>query len=107
MNHRLGFDRVAKYFIYPENRSCAYSTLIVNKKQYESLPKNLKALLETAMREYGAAQLARLLIEDQKAVAEMKAAGCTQIVWEEEEFNRMRKNTVGFREPLPRPLSVA
>jgi TRAP-type mannitol/chloroaromatic compound transport system substrate-binding protein len=93
MNHRLGFDRVAKYFIYPENRSCAYSTLIINKKQYEKLPANLIALLESAMREYGAAQLARLLIEDHKAVKEMKASGSTQIVWDKSELKRMRDIT--------------
>ena len=35
MNHRMGFDQVAKYFIYPEYRSLGMGDFTVNRRQWD------------------------------------------------------------------------
>ena len=90
MNHGLGFSRVAKYFTWPGFRSMPISTLAINAKEWEKLPKDIQEIVKSAMREYNADVLARLAIEDIKAVEEMKAMGLTQITWADDDIARLR-----------------
>lgn len=91
MNHRLGFDQAAKYFIYPEYRSMPASDFTVNTKEWERLPDDIKEILKTAVREWNWDTVARLAIDDRRAIREMIASGTTPIAWEKKEVERLRE----------------
>jgi TRAP-type mannitol/chloroaromatic compound transport system substrate-binding protein len=91
MNHRLGFDQVAKYFIYPEYRSMPASDFTVNTKEWEKLPPDIQQILKTAVREWNWDTLARTAMDDMQAIKEMKAEGATPVAWKREEVERLRE----------------
>jgi len=91
MNHRMGFDQVAKYFIYPEYRSMPAGDFTVNKKEWEKLPDDIKQILKTAVREWCWEMVEQVAIDDLKAVREMKAKGVTPIAWSEREIVKIQK----------------
>jgi TRAP-type mannitol/chloroaromatic compound transport system substrate-binding protein len=90
VNHRMGFSRVAKYYIYPEYRSMPISDFTINKKEWEKLPADIKQILKSMVRELNYNQLAQLAIEDFKAMKEMEAMGCQPLNWKPEEIQRLR-----------------
>jgi TRAP-type mannitol/chloroaromatic compound transport system substrate-binding protein len=47
----LGFDQLARYFIYPEYRSMPASAFTVNRKEWERLPDDIKQMLKNPVRE--------------------------------------------------------
>jgi TRAP-type mannitol/chloroaromatic compound transport system substrate-binding protein len=91
MNHRLGFDQVAKYFIYPEYRSMPASDFTVNTKQWKKLPPDIQEILKAAIREWNWDCIARTAMDDMQAIEEMVAGGATPVAWEKEEVNRLRE----------------
>ncbi len=91
VNHRMGFSRVTKYYIYPEYRSMPISDFTINKKEWEKLPNDIKQILKSLVRELNANQLGQLAIEDFKAMKEMEAMGLQPLAWSPEEINRLRE----------------
>lgn len=91
VNHRMGFSRVAKYYIYPEYRSMPISDFTINKKEWDKTPADVKQILVSMVRELNAHQLAKLAIEDFKAMKEMEAMGCKPLTWDPEEIQRLRE----------------
>ncbi|MFC1651003.1 TRAP transporter substrate-binding protein DctP, partial [Candidatus Latescibacterota bacterium] len=91
INHRMNFDRVAKFYIYPGFRSMPISDFTINKKAWNTLPKDIKQILKTAIRELNWETIEQCAIDDQKAIREMNASGCTALVWEEEDIEKMRE----------------
>ena len=51
MNLALGFNQVCDYFVYPEYRSAPMSEFSVQTKIWEKLPDDLKAIIETGVRD--------------------------------------------------------
>jgi TRAP-type mannitol/chloroaromatic compound transport system substrate-binding protein len=90
MNQRMGFDKVAKYTIYPEYRSLPAAEFAVNTKEWEKLPADIKQILKSAVREFSQDMLARVAIDDLRALREMKTTGVTPIPWEASEVEKMR-----------------
>jgi len=95
VNHRMGFSRVTKYYIYPEYRSMPISDFTINKKEWEKLPGDIKQILKSLVRELNAHQLEQLAIEDFKAIKEMEAMGLQPLTWKPEEINRLREFVQG------------
>jgi len=91
VNHRMGFSRVTKYYIYPAYRSMPISDFTINKKEWEKLPEDIQQILKSLVRELNANQLAQLAIEDIKAMEEMEAMGMQRLTWSPEEVNRIRE----------------
>lgn len=91
INRRMNFDRVAKYYIYPGFRSMPISDFTVNKKAWNALPKDIKQILKTAIRELNWETIEQCAIADQKAIKEMNASGSTALVWEKEDIEKMRE----------------
>jgi TRAP-type mannitol/chloroaromatic compound transport system substrate-binding protein len=97
VNHRLGFSRVAKYYIWPGFRSMPVSDFTVNKKEWEKLPEDIKQILTSLVRELNYEQLAQCAIDDYKAIREMNSTGSQPLVWSQEDIQRLRelvRNTV-------------
>ena len=91
INHRMGFDRVAKYYIYPGFRSMPISDFTVNKAAWDKLPPNIKQILKTAVRELNMETLEKCAIDDHRAMNEMNASGSKALTWEEQDIERLRK----------------
>jgi TRAP-type mannitol/chloroaromatic compound transport system substrate-binding protein len=89
-NDRLGFHKVAPYFTYPGFHSMPTGDFVVNPKEWEKLPADIKAMLPTACRQWAWDVIHRLTLEDLKVVHEAKAKGITPISWSSEEKARMR-----------------
>jgi TRAP-type mannitol/chloroaromatic compound transport system substrate-binding protein len=77
----LGFHEVAKYWYFPGLHQIAgFLQLLVNNKKWEALPNDLKEVVLAANDTSMARSLTRWLLEDAKAVAEIKAKGKTEII---------------------------
>ena len=90
INHRMGFDRVAKYYIYPGFRSMPVSDFTINKKAWDALPDDIKQILRTAVRELNWETIEKCALDDIKAIREMNASGSKALVWKEEDIERLR-----------------
>jgi TRAP-type mannitol/chloroaromatic compound transport system substrate-binding protein len=91
VNHRMGFSRVAKYYIWPGFRSMPISDFTINNKEWNKLPEDLKLLLKSMVRELNYDQLARCAMDDYKAIQEMTAIGCKPLVWSVENRQKLRE----------------
>jgi len=70
---RMGFYKVAKYYYYPGwHEPGSALELIMNKKAYDALPKDLQAALDTAAAELNVQMLSEFETENAKGLAELK-----------------------------------
>ena len=93
MNHRMGFDQVAKYFIYPEYRSLPISDFTVNTKEWNKLPDDIKAIVETAVRAWNQETIQLVALDDRDAIRKMKANGVKAVSWKKEDIQAIRELT--------------
>lgn len=91
LNMMSGLHKVAKYFNYPGFHSLPQADFSVNKKEWEKLPDDIKAILEVAVREWAYDLSQRAFIADLEAVAKMKAEGAEPITWSDENLAKARK----------------
>ncbi len=90
MNKRMGFNQIAKYFVYPEYRSMPISDFDVNTKEWDKLPADIKAIVETAVRAWNQDTLQRVHVEDREAVIAWEAEGGEAVSWKKEDIQAMR-----------------
>jgi TRAP-type mannitol/chloroaromatic compound transport system substrate-binding protein len=90
INHRMNFDRVAKYYIYPGFRSMPVSDFTINRDAWNKLPDDIKQILRTAVRELNWETIQKCAIDDFHAMKEMNASGSTPLVWKEEDIESIR-----------------
>jgi TRAP-type mannitol/chloroaromatic compound transport system substrate-binding protein len=91
MNLRMGFDQVAKYFIYPEYRSLGMADFTVNRKQWQTLPDDIKAIVKTAIRAWNQDTLQRTALEDREALEMMESRGVKAVSWKREDIQALQK----------------
>ena len=91
INHRMNFDRVAKYYIYPGFRSMPIADFAVNRKSWNALPDDIKWILKSEVRELNRETLEQCALDDHRAMKEMDAAGCTALTWKAEDIARLRE----------------
>ena len=91
LNMMSGLHKVAKYFNYPGFHSLPQGDFSVNKKEWEKLPDDIKAILEVAVREWGFDLSNRAFIADLEAVEKMKAEGAVPIKWSDENLAKARQ----------------
>ena len=91
MNHRMGFDQVAGYFVYPEYRSLPISDFTVNTKEWNRLPDDIKAIVETAVRAWNQETLQLVAIDDRDAIRKMAAKGVKAVPWKKEDIQAIRE----------------
>lgn len=93
MNHRMGFDQVAKYFVYPEYRSLPISDFTVNTKEWNKLPDDIKAIVETAVRAWNQETIQLVALDDRDAIQKMGAKGVEAVPWKTEDIQAIRELT--------------
>lgn len=91
MNYRMGFDQVAKYFVYPEYRSLPISDFTVNTGEWNRLPDDIKAIVEAAVRAWNQETIQQVALDDREAIRKMEAKGVKAVSWKKEDVQAMRE----------------
>jgi TRAP-type mannitol/chloroaromatic compound transport system substrate-binding protein len=91
MNHRMGFDQVAKYFVYPEYRSLPISDFTVNTREWNRLPDDIKAIVEAAVRAWNQETIQQVALDDRDAIRKMEAKGVKAVSWKKEDVQAIRE----------------
>lgn len=89
-NAQVGLYDVAKFTIYPSITSMPATDISVNMDKWNALPDDLKAIMETATREFAANLSAATFLDDQEAVKKIRADGVEIINWSPEERRKLR-----------------
>jgi TRAP-type mannitol/chloroaromatic compound transport system substrate-binding protein len=89
MNQRMGFHDIAK-FPTKLYHSMPIQEFTVNIDAWKKLPDDLKALLSTAVREWGWDQSQRIAVDDVRVTKELVAKGVTPATWPESEMAKIR-----------------
>ncbi len=90
MNHRMGFFEVAKNSVRI-GHSMPCQDFAVNKRKWDALPADLKAILSSCVREWTWDQIQRVAVEDTRAVADMRSKNATTGALPDAEIARMRE----------------
>lgn len=90
MNQDLGYHKIASYPLYPGFHSMPASEVAVNMDKWKELPDDVKAIVETATRDFNRDMIQRIAVEDSKAAVAAKAAGVELVNWSPEERKKFR-----------------
>jgi TRAP-type mannitol/chloroaromatic compound transport system substrate-binding protein len=90
MNHELGYHKLAKYPTYPGFHSMGMAEIAINQKKWNTLPDDLKALLETLVKEFSRNLVARIRLDDEKIAQQAKTLGIEPIAWSAAELGKFR-----------------
>jgi TRAP-type mannitol/chloroaromatic compound transport system substrate-binding protein len=89
MNQRMGFHDIARFptTIY---HSMPIQDFAVNMDAWKKLPDDLKALLQTAVREWTWDQVQRVAVDDVRVTKELAAKGVVPATWSDAEMVKIR-----------------
>ena len=90
MNHELGYHKLAKYPTYPGFHSMGMAEIAMNMTKWNTLPDDLKLLLEKAVKEFSRNLVSRSLAEDERIAQQAKTLGFEPIAWSEGERRKFR-----------------
>lgn len=88
MNDQLGFDKIAEFAIYPGIHSMPAGDVAVNQQVWDSLPDDIKKVIETAVRNLNVNMLAANQKLDDEAAAKRDPA--SMLAWTPEERAKLR-----------------
>lgn len=90
MNHELGYHKLAKFPTYPGFHSMGMAEMAMNIKKWNTLPDDLKILLEAEVKEFSRNLVARSRAEDEKVAQQAKSLDIKLIAWSVEERRKFR-----------------
>lgn len=91
MNQDLGYHEIAPYPIYPGIHSMPVGDVAINLDTWEALPDDLKAIFETAVRDFNLDMIQTLKAGDIEAQQEARDVGATLVDWSAEERKKLRE----------------
>ena len=90
MNHELGYHKLAKYPTYPGFHSVGMAEIAMNIKKWNTLPDDLKVLLESSVKEFSRNLVARIRLDDETIAKQAKTLGFEPIAWSAEVRGKFR-----------------
>lgn len=88
----LGLHDISPYAIVPAIwQPSVLADFLINKPAYESLPEDLRAILETAIKAYTLTTTMKAKVKDIEALERFKAQGTELSVWSADDIARWRK----------------
>ena len=90
MNQDLGYHKIAAYPLYPGFHSMPASEVAVNMDKWKELPDDVKAIVESATRDFNRDMIQRIALEDSKAATAATAAKVELVDWSPEERKKFR-----------------
>ncbi|MBT9132184.1 MAG: Lactate-binding periplasmic protein [Firmicutes bacterium] len=107
-NYPLGIAEVTNYFMWPGFHCVVViDEFIVNMEVWEALPDDLKAIVESATREWSAEQWNTLYLADRKAFGDFIAAGDVHITWPKADWDLILKEIVAINEEAAKKSPLA
>lgn len=91
MNQDLGYHKIAAFPIYPGIHSMPVGDVAINLDTWEALPDDLKAIVETAVRDFNLDMIQTMAAGDLKARQQARDDGATLIDWSSEERQKLRQ----------------
>jgi len=91
MNDELGYHKLARYPSYPGFHSMPMGDVAINKAKWDALPADLKAIVETATRDFALAMIQRNYLADVTIAVEAGKRGFEPIDLAPEERQRFRE----------------
>lgn len=91
MNQDLGFHQIAKYPIYPGLHSMPMGDVAINMDKWNSLPDDLKAILEMAVRDFNQDMIQTIAAADVEAQQQAVEEGAELVSWSPEERRKLRE----------------
>jgi len=93
MNDQMGLYEVCKYNIDPGFHSMGALEFTVTQKTWDSLPKDIQAILTAEVRHWSAMAVARLIKEDAEVASKLKKMGVETITFSDETYREIRNIT--------------
>lgn len=90
MNVDLGYHKIAPYQVYPGFHSLPMGDVCVNIERWNELPDDLKAIIETAVRDFARDMIQQMELADAAAAQTARDQGVELITWTKEERLRFR-----------------
>lgn len=100
MNVDLGFQKVAKYALYPGFHSMPATDIVVNKDRWNALPDDLKAILTVATRDFARDMYEQLMVKDQEIAQNADSLGLVLIDWPDDQRRAFREVASGVWQEL-------
>jgi TRAP-type mannitol/chloroaromatic compound transport system substrate-binding protein len=91
---RLGFERVARYVLWPSpHQELATIYVAFNRRSWERLPEDIRAIVESSIREFSHAHAVRPLLSDYAALPRYREAGNVLVQWGEADWALARRTS--------------
>jgi TRAP-type mannitol/chloroaromatic compound transport system substrate-binding protein len=110
MNQDLGYHKIAPYPLYPGFHSAPAADFAVNMSKWNALPDDVKAIVETAVKEFARDMVQSIQMADTAAADAALSQGVTLVDWSAEERTKFRKiamiewEAFGNKSPTARKL---
>ena len=110
MNQALGYHKIAPYPLYPGFHSAPAADFAVNMDRWNELTDDVKAIVETATKEFARDQVQSIIMDDIAAADAALAQGVTLVNWSAAERTKFRKVAIieweafGNKSPMARKL---
>lgn len=91
MNADLGYQKIAKFALYPGVHSMPAADIAVNMDEWNALSDDLKAIVEMAARDFARDMVERIALLDLQAAKSLRDQGVTLIDWSPEERRKFRQ----------------
>lgn len=90
----LGYQRVARYMLWPSpHQELATIYVAFNRRSWERLPADIRAIVESSIREFSHAHAVRPLLSDYAALPRYREAGNVLVQWSEEDWAIARRTS--------------
>mgnify|MGYP000020605531 CR=1 FL=1 len=90
VNHKQGMHKIGKYPVFPGFHSMPLQVVTINKDIWESLPKDIQTMMETAVWRLATEVFFQYEIQDLEAAAQARAEGIEISDWSLEERAKFR-----------------
>ncbi|SMF38931.1 TRAP-type mannitol/chloroaromatic compound transport system, substrate-binding protein [Tistlia consotensis] len=107
MNTDLGYQKIAKYALYPGVHSMPAADVAVNLDKWNALSDDLKATVEMAARDFSRDMVERIAVQDREDAQKMRAEGVTLIDWSPESRRIFRQKAQGIWETWSKKSPMA
>lgn len=107
MNTDLGYQKVAKYALYPGFHSLGAADVAVNLKKWNAISDDLKMIIEVATRDFSRDMVQRIGLQDQKDAETVRKQGVTLINWSSESRRKFRQRAQGIWEEWSKKSPIA
>ena len=91
MNEDLGYHRLAPYPTYPGFHSMPMADVVVNMNKWRALPDDLKAIVESAVRDFATEMIQRNELADRRVARDAAQRGFEPVDFSEEERRKFRE----------------